>query len=309
LLWTMVLIGFVTGILTGLMSVGGGLTLIFLLLFIPPFFGLEYTMHTIAGMVIIQTIFSASSGLISYWKNRLIDSFLMRYMGASSFLGGALGAVFAGALSNQILVAVFAALSLVSAASMFIKPIAPETLPFYNKPLAILIGLGIGILGGMFGLGAGFLYLPIMLNVFKIQPKPAIGTGLFLAIALVLGALVIKAPGSSYPWVEGLILAFGAIPGAQIGSYLGRTMNSKSLRYIMAVAIILISIKIWRDMLLGYGVSALSFWIGFVVIGLILFSTVVLIKSYLKSGPLTAFFNSSRSFVKKKFKEKHSLGD
>jgi uncharacterized membrane protein YfcA len=290
---TMILIGLTGGILTGLMSVGGGLILIFLLLFIPPFLGLEYTMHTIAGMVIISTIFSSSSGLVTYWRNRLVDPFLIRYMGLSSFAGGALGSLMAGTMSNQLLTVIFAALSLVATASMFLKPVAPDSLPYHNKKLAVLIGLGIGVLGGMFGLSAGFLYIPIMLNIFKIQPKPAVGTALALGIALVLGALIGKAGEPSFPWMEGLTLALGAIPGAQIGAYFSRKVNAKSLRYLMAVAIIIISVKIWVDMLRGYGVSTLSLWIGFLLFGMIT-AAIIFIRYFLKKKDEPSAAPSSR---------------
>ena len=55
--FALILIGLIGGILTGLMSVGGGLILTFLLLLTPPLFGQEYSMHMIAGMVIVQTLF------------------------------------------------------------------------------------------------------------------------------------------------------------------------------------------------------------------------------------------------------------
>lgn len=252
----LIVIGLLGGILTGLMSVGGGLILTLLLLLVPPLFGQDYTMHTIAGMVIVQTLFSASSGLFTYWKSRLVDVFMIRYMGLGSLIGGIAGSAVSEWMSHELLTAVFAVLALLATVSMFMPRKENASPPEYNILLAISIGLGIGLLGGMFGLGAGFLYLPILLNVFKIESRKAVGTGLAMGILLVIGALIGKlaSSASAFPWFEGIILAIGAIPGGQIGSRIGKRMQSQSLRSIMAVAIVLVAVKIWVDLLQLYGV-------------------------------------------------------
>jgi uncharacterized membrane protein YfcA len=276
----MMLIGLIGGILTGLMSVGGGLILIFMLLLIPPLFGQVYTMHTIAGMVIVQTFFSAGSGLFTYWKSRLVDFFLIRYMGVSSLIGGAIGSAVSEMMSNELLTSIFAVLSLIATASMFMRKVEADTPPYRNKALAVFFGLGIGLLGGMFGLGAGFLYLPVMMNIFKTESRKAVGTGLAVAIFLVMGALIGKSAGSGFPWLEGFILAVGAIPGAQIGSRLGRKIKSKALRSIMAAAIVIISIKIWADLLHLYGVSVAAAWTGLVSFAVLAAGIIMLIRFY-----------------------------
>ncbi|WP_164985093.1 sulfite exporter TauE/SafE family protein [Ammoniphilus sp. CFH 90114] len=276
---TMLVIGILGGILTGMMSVGGGLILIFLLLFIPPFLGYSFTMHEIAGMVIIQTIFSGSSGLYSYWKRRLINTFLIKYMGLSSFIGGFIGVMLSELLSHNQLLAIFAALSLVATITMFFKPKPVEGEPYENKSLAIVLGLGIGVLGGMFGLGAGFLYMPIMLILYRIQTKHAVGTGLALAILLCLGALFGKVTDLSVPWQAGTFLALGAIPGAQLGSYLGQRMKTESLRRLMAISVAIVSVKIWIDLLQELGVSPSLSWTFFLIIGVFI-SAIVQVYQY-----------------------------
>ncbi|MDQ0920200.1 sulfite exporter TauE/SafE family protein [Paenibacillus sp. V4I5] len=254
--FALILIGFTGGILTGLMSVGGGLILTFLLLLIPPIFGQEYSMHMIAGMVIVQTLFSSSSGLVTYWRSRLIDRFLIRNMGPPSLIGGALGSALSEQMSNELLTAIFAILALFATAFMFMRRVEENSTPYRSRTWAICLGLGIGLLGGMFGLGAGFLYLPVMMNIFKIESRTAVGTGLAVGLLLVFGALIGKTVGTAgteFPWFDGLILAIGAIPGGLIGSRRGKRMKSKSLHSIMAVAIIIVSIKIWADLLHIYG--------------------------------------------------------
>lgn len=278
----LIFIGIMGGLLTGMMSVGGGLILIFLLLFIPPFFGQEYTMHMIAGMVIIQSICSGSSGLYSYWKNQLVNIFLLKYLGTSTLVGGSVGTLIAGILSHEQLLAIFAGLSLIATVTMIYKPASADVTPYESKFWAITIGLGIGILGGMFGLGAGFLFMPFMLLLFRIQPKEAVGTGLALLILLCAGALIIKILEHSVPWQEGLFLALGAIPGAQIGSYFGQKMKTSSLRKLMAGSIAVVSVKIWIDLLKGFGFSPFVLWTTFLLLGISILAMVQLVSYFLK---------------------------
>jgi uncharacterized membrane protein YfcA len=254
--FALILIGLIGGILTGLMSVGGGLILTFLLLLTPPLFGQEYSMHMIAGMVIVQTLFSSSSGLVTYWRSRLIDKYLTRYMGPPSLIGGALGSALSEQMSHELLTVIFAILALIATASMFMRRVEANSTPYRNQTWAVCLGLGIGVLGGLFGLGAGFLFLPVMINLFKIESRTAVGTGLAVGLLLVVGALIGKmfgTAGTGFPWLEGLILAIGAVPGGLIGSRIGNRMKNKSLHAIMAVAIILVSIKIWAGLFSNYG--------------------------------------------------------
>jgi uncharacterized membrane protein YfcA len=254
--FALILIGLIGGILTGLMSVGGGLILTILLLLTPPLFGQEYNMHMIAGMVIVQTLFSSSSGLVTYWRSRLIDTYLLRYMGPPSLIGGAIGSALSEQMSHELLTAIFAILALIATASMFMRRIEVHSTPYRNKTWATCLGIGIGTLGGMFGLGAGFLFLPVMMFLFKIESRTAVGTGLAVGLLLVVGALIGKTVGTAgtgFPLLEGFILAIGAVPGGLIGSLLGKRMKSKSLQSVMAIAIIIVSIKIWGDLLYDYG--------------------------------------------------------
>jgi uncharacterized membrane protein YfcA len=133
---------------------------------------------------------------------------------------------------------------------MFKKTSASELPPYRNRPLAVLSGFGIGLLGGMFGLGSGFLYIPVLLRLFRIQPKPAVGTSLALAIALASGALIAKSNFIHFPWLEGAALAIGGSLGAQVGFMLNRKMNTRHLKKVMAVFILFICVKIWSDVLL-----------------------------------------------------------
>ncbi|MEW9673834.1 sulfite exporter TauE/SafE family protein [Ammoniphilus sp. 3BR4] len=261
----LIMLGLVGGIITGLMAVGGGVLLIFLLLFIPPLFGQTYSMHTIAGMVIIQTLFSGSSGVLTYYRHRWVNRFLMKFMGVGTFIGGTLGSYVSGLLHHEQLLLIFAVLSLLATPCMFMNPASPDSVPNENKLLALFFGLGIGVLGGMFGIGAGFLYMPVLLHIFKVHAKTAVGTGLALALLLCLGALLIKIADFEVPLNEGLLLALGAFPGGKIGAYWGKNIKVSLLSYLMACTIAIISLKIWADVLHPYGVLPLSLGLSMLV--------------------------------------------
>lgn len=272
----LIMLGLVGGIITGLMAVGGGVLLIFLLLFIPPLFGQTYSMHTIAGMMIIQTLFSGSSGVLAYYRQRWVSGFLIKFMGMGTFLGGTLGSYVSGLLHHEQLLLIFAVLSLLATPCMFMKPSSQDSVPNENKLLALIFGLGIGVLGGMFGIGAGFLYMPVLLHLFKIHAKTAVGTGLALALLLCLGALLVKIADFEVPINEGLLLALGAFPGGRIGAYWGSKIKVSLLNYLMACSIAIISLKIWADVLHPYGMLPLTIGLSALVCLLGLF--IILMK-------------------------------
>jgi uncharacterized membrane protein YfcA len=73
LLEVLFFLGMFRGILTGLLSVGGGLVLIATLLTVPPLFQIQFSMQTISGFSIIQAFFATVSGAIYYLKAQLFD--------------------------------------------------------------------------------------------------------------------------------------------------------------------------------------------------------------------------------------------
>ena len=67
---TVLLIGIVGGMLSGLLGIGGGIVTAPLLLYLPRFFGLEpLSMHAIGGLTISQALFASLFGGIAHWRS------------------------------------------------------------------------------------------------------------------------------------------------------------------------------------------------------------------------------------------------
>ena len=103
---------------------------------------------------------------------------------------------------------------------MYHLPIADLTV---QPALVILLGFGIGILSGFFGVGGGFLLTPL-LHAFLGIPYPiAVGSGLTQMVGLTTTATLRHAKAGNVDFRLGTITMLTAIVGAEFGA---RTLNS-----------------------------------------------------------------------------------
>lgn len=243
----MLLIGFLCGIITGLLSVGGGIVLIFTLIFVlPTVADINYSMQTITGFSIMQTFFSTLSGGYYYFKNKIIDSKIVLIMGVPAMIGGVLGSVLANQSSDFLLQLIFAVTSVIASLAMQIpRKTAGNKIKVNRFILFVtaLVSIIIGLIGGMVGLGAGFLFIPIMIHVLKMDIRKAIGSSLLTAFLLSTGSFITKLSSGSIPILLGASLIIGAVIGAQIGGRISAKINPNTLKKIAGYAVIIIGIR------------------------------------------------------------------
>ena len=95
-------LGIVTGFLSGMLGIGGGIVMAPLLLYIPPLFGFEpLPMRIVAGLTIVQGLVACVSGALSHRQFRMVSERLSLYMGISIFIAAMVGGAGAGYVSNQ----------------------------------------------------------------------------------------------------------------------------------------------------------------------------------------------------------------
>lgn len=114
--------------------------------------------------------------------------------------------------------------------------------------LLLVIGLGAGILSGIFGIGGGILMVPALIYLLKFEPQQAAGTSL---VALVLpvtamGAYVYYKAGM-LDIRAGLLMAVGLAIGAVIGAKFATHMDALVLKRAFAVLLVLTAVKMWVD--------------------------------------------------------------
>jgi uncharacterized membrane protein YfcA len=247
-------IGLFSGIVTGLLSIGGGIILIFSLMIIPPLISdTHFSMQTITYFSIMQAFFSTLSGGYYYISKQLVDRRIVFLLGIPAMLGGFIGVLLANHISDFRLRILFASFAVFSAIIMQIPSnkadnSSPFTPTVKYLTVTIIAGVLIGILGGLVGIAAGFIFVPTMIFFYKLSIKRAIGTSLITCFLLSLGSLISKLSIGDIPYEHVAMLILGGIVGAQIGGRITKKLDSITLKRIAAYSILLVSCKLFYDL-------------------------------------------------------------
>jgi uncharacterized membrane protein YfcA len=112
--------------------------------------------------------------------------------------------------------------------------------------LYIAIGLGAGVLAGLFGIGGGVVIVPALVLLARLEPQVATGTSL-AALLLPVGAL-----GAWAYYKQGFVqvkpalgIAIGLLFGAWFGARIAVGMSPLLLRRSFAVFLALIAGRMW----------------------------------------------------------------
>jgi uncharacterized membrane protein YfcA len=109
--------------------------------------------------------------------------------------------------------------------------------------LAPLVGLAAGFLGAMFGLGGGFLMVPL-LTVAGTDMRVAIGTS---SAAILFNAVSAVVAYSRYRYVvyrAGLIISVASVATAYIGARLTRIVDVRVLKVLFGIVLIYVAVRV-----------------------------------------------------------------
>ncbi len=250
-------LGLVTGFLSGMLGIGGGIVMAPLLLYVPPLFGFEpLPMRIVAGLTIVQGLVACVSGALSHRQFRMVSERLSLYMGISIFIAAMVGGAGAGYVSNQILLFIFAGLAF-SAAFLMLLSVKGECespdvkcLAFYRWR-AVTSASTVGLLGGLIGQGGSFILIPLMTSFVQIPTRIAVGSNLAIVLLSSMAGFIGKATTGQIEWLMAVPIVLTVVPAARVGSLVSRRVPVLGLRRALAVLIAIAAIKIWVSVLFG----------------------------------------------------------
>jgi uncharacterized membrane protein YfcA len=216
--------GFIGAVL-GFIGAGGAMLSVPILLYI---FGFTPQAATTAAIAVVLA--AAISGLLPKIKTKEVlfkEAGVIWALGLVTNLGFS---VIAHRISDSVITTGFSIVLFTAGAMMLIKPIAgtEKKIPIF---WLIAMSLAIGSMTGLFGIGGGFLAVPILVLFFKVPQGKAAGTSLaIIAINSVTAFFGHYQSWSSVSWTVPLAMSVSAVIIARLASIKSGQMNQAILR-------------------------------------------------------------------------------
>ena len=192
----MIVTGAISGVLAGLLGVGGGIVVVPILELVLTALGVDPSvrMHVTVATSLATIIPTSISSSRAHHAKGAVDLQQLRRWGVAIFLGAVAGVLLASRVSGNVLTMVFGTVALIVAIKMLLplegKHIA-ERLP--GGVSGQLLPVMIGGVSSMMGIGGGTLSVPIM-TLFNFPIHRAVGTaslfGLLISVPATIGFIV-----------------------------------------------------------------------------------------------------------------------
>lgn len=249
---TIFLIGFIGSYISGMVGIGGAIINYPMLLYIPTMLGFAaFTAHEVSGISAVQVLIATLGGVWAYRKGGYLNRTLIIYMGTAILIGSLIGGFGSRSMSEEGINIMYGTLALIAVIMMFIPKKSVDHIPLdqvdFNKWLAALLALFVGIGSGIVGAGGAFLLVPIMLVVLKIPTRMTIASSLAITFISSIGSTIGKVTTGQVDYFPAFILVIASLIASPLGALTGKRLNTKVLQIILAVLIVVTATKIWID--------------------------------------------------------------
>jgi len=241
------IIGFLAGIVGGLLGTGG------CALMMPVIrFGFHFDPAIAVGTTLTAVVFTAASGAIQHLRMKNVDGETALLTGYSGVLGVIIGSIIFGyikahgALVDLVIGIAFIVVSLRMLYEGIFGPKQPEqqVTGIPGKPLSkSVLGSVIGTLTGIIGLGGGYALVPSYIYFLKSPVKFAIGTSMAAFVWMALIGAIFKLFQGVVDIPAAVTLGIGALIGAIYGAKLVAKFKPNVLKALFGFLFLYVSLK------------------------------------------------------------------
>ena len=278
--FTLVALGGIVGLMSGLFGVGGGFLITPLLFFI----GIPPAIAVATGAN--QVVASSFSGVLAHLRRKTVDIRMGLVLLAGGIAGSALGVgvfnllqrvgqvelvvqlsyvVFLGLIGltmlRESLGALIASRSAAPPRRRLHEHSWVHRLPWKMKFRAsglyisvippLLVGLAVGVLAAVMGVGGGFIMVPAMIYLLGMPTKVVIGTSLFqIAAVSAFTTLMHAVSSNTVDIMLAVLLIVGGVVRAQIGTHWGARLRAEQLRVLLALLVLAVCGRLALDLVL-----------------------------------------------------------
>ena len=240
-----ILFGSFIGAVLGFIGAGGAMLSVPILLYIFHFSPLHAT--TAALAIVFLAAGSAVIPKLRKGEVLIRDAFLVWAFGLVTNLGTA---ILSKELPNALITSGFAIILISAGVSMLRGPVLEKTerkIPMANL---VLISIGIGAITGIFGVGGGFIMIPILVLGFHTSQVKAAGTSLLIiALNCFTSFMGHQSVWHEVKWSLPIIMAIAAVLVSIFASHhsnkLPKEIMRKSFAYLLFALAIWTILKTW----------------------------------------------------------------
>lgn len=209
-----IIAGITIGLVLGFVGAGGAMLAVPMLIYI---FGFTPLQATTAALVVVGS--AALSGTLPKFKRGDVLVREAFTISALSITTNVTFALLAPRFSQEAITTGLAFVLLVAGWSMLQRPLKPGPERRMPVPVLILLSLGIGVITGLFGIGGGFVAIPILVLFFNTPVAKAAGTSLLIiALNSAIAFIVRNQSWSEVEWSLPITMAAVAIIVSRLAS-------------------------------------------------------------------------------------------
>ena len=253
-LWLLPVFGFLIAIIASLTGIGGGV-------FMVPVMTLLYDFlpANAAGTSLTVIIFTAVASTLNYarqkriyWRTGLALAIVTApgaYLGAwlTTILNARdLGLIF-GFFLIGVAVYIIADLNNLRRSQNQKTESRMSDIELIKSGKTLVLGAGLsffgGLASGLLGIGGGLLVVPVMTFAMGMSIHLATATSMFTMIFTSISGVTQHYQANHINFESALLLALGAVFGAQVGAYTSRRVSGKNLRRVFAIVLIISGIN------------------------------------------------------------------
>jgi uncharacterized membrane protein YfcA/ABC-type phosphate transport system substrate-binding protein len=211
--------GIISGTLSGLLGIGGGIILVPLLV------TLGVSPVQAIGTSSLAIFVTSVSGSLQNWRMGYLDFKRVASLGVPSLATAQLGVYLATLLPPYLLLVMFGVLLLFNIYLVHLRQklfaeekTVVQSLTRQSVFLRILIGGAAGLIAGLFGVGGGTILIPFQMMLLGEPIRISVQTSLGVVVVTAVSTCIGHAAKGNILFIEGMTLAIGGLIAAQFST-------------------------------------------------------------------------------------------
>lgn len=239
-------IGLLTGTVTA-MSAGSGVMIVVPLLVLV----LGYTIHQGIGISLLVDVIASLNVAYHYYRYDRVDIRSGAWLAGGAVVGAQIGSHLANLIPQQGLTGGFSIFVVITGLIFWLRALTEKkfSLSFLRSTntkkkifITLVIGLGIGLMTGLFGAGGGVTILLVLVYVLDFPLHTALGTATAIMAITATSGVIGYSINGHIPWVEGIVIGLAAMVSGMYFTKVANRISEKALNQVVGSIFILVGI-------------------------------------------------------------------